>query len=298
MFHDVGGVQLEMIVTAELPFPRAYVFRGGGPGVARPPRLLAVAVLPGGEPPLRGQCLAYVIRHPSAGTLLVDTGFHPDARADLRKDFGLAMGLFFRGLKPAETPYDEQLRELGVEPGEVERAIMTHLHVDHTSGMRLLPRARFICTRPEWKAARGRGVSARGFVSHHLPPESRTELIDFEADGEPYGPFTRTVDLLGDGTVRLVSTPGHTPGHMSVLVCVEGGGQVLIVGDAAYTLRSIREQVLPLLTADDDAYRSSLAELKAFSEEEPDAVLVPTHDPDAWRQLSGAGSDARVRAGA
>ena len=124
------------------------------------------------------------------------------------------------------------------------------------------------------------------------------ELIDFEAEGEPYGPFTRTVDLLGDGSVRLVSTPGHTPGHMSVLVRAEGERHVLIVGDAAYTLRSVREQVLPLLTAGDEAYRNSLAELKAFSEQEPDAVLVPTHDPDAWRQLSGAGSDARVRAGA
>jgi glyoxylase-like metal-dependent hydrolase (beta-lactamase superfamily II) len=60
---------------------------------------------------------------------------------------------------------------------------------------------------------------------------------------------------------------------------------VLVVGDAAYTLRSIHEQVLPMRTADDDASLRSLRELKAFTEQAPDAVIVPTHDPDAWRQL-------------
>ncbi|GAC1318455.1 MAG: hypothetical protein NVSMB25_07900 [Thermoleophilaceae bacterium] len=59
------------------------------------------------------------------------------------------MSLLFRGLRPAEAPYDEQLRALSIDPADVERVIMTHLHVDHTSGMRLLPRAEFTCARAE-----------------------------------------------------------------------------------------------------------------------------------------------------
>ena len=151
--------------------------------------------------------------------------------------------------------------------------------------MRLLANANFICSNVEWRSAHGRFASGRGYVAHHLPPEERMTLLDFERDGEPIGPFRRSLDLLGDGTIRLLFTPGHTKGHMSVLVCLTDGSRVLLVGDAAYTLRSIREQLLPMLTDDDEASKRSLRELKEFSERDPGAILVPTHDPVAWQSL-------------
>jgi glyoxylase-like metal-dependent hydrolase (beta-lactamase superfamily II) len=235
------------------------------------------------------------VRHPEAGTILVDTGFHRDAKTSLRGDFGTTMGLVFRSLRPADEPYEEQLARCGVDPAAVERVVMTHLHVDHTSGMRLLPNARFLCDAVEWRAANATGASVRGYVGKHLPPESRVDLVDFEADGQPHGPFARTIDLLGDGSVRLISTPGHTPGHLSVLLRARGDAPVLLVGDAVYTLRSMREEILPLLTAGDEAYRRSLRELKAFAEDEPEAILVPSHDPSAWRELHSPPRPARVR---
>jgi glyoxylase-like metal-dependent hydrolase (beta-lactamase superfamily II) len=274
-------VDIDAIVTAEITMPEGYTFRAEEAG--RLGRLLT-ALRSSGDP-LRAPCLAYVVRHPTVGTFVIDTGLHPDAARDLRRDFGLPLSLVFRGLRAAEEPFDRQLRSRDVDPASVERVIMTHLHVDHTSGMRLLPRAEFTCAREEWAATRGRFPAARGYVPRHLPQESRMRLVDFAAAGEPHGPFSRTIDLLGDGSVRLVWTPGHTAGHMSVLLRPAEGRTVLVVGDAAYTLRSIREQILPMLTADDDAAMRSLRELKAFAENEPDALLVPTHDPDAWREL-------------
>jgi glyoxylase-like metal-dependent hydrolase (beta-lactamase superfamily II) len=259
------------IKTADLALPRAYAYRPRRAG-----ELTGV---------MRSQCLAFAIRHPEAGTILVDTGMHADASRSLREDFGIRMSLLFRTLRPAPQPFDEQLRALGIDPAEVEQVVMTHLHVDHTSGMRLLPSAEFVCSRAEWEAATGRGAGGKGFTQHHLPPANRMRLLDLDRDGEPYGPFAKTIDLLGDGTIRLVSTPGHTPGHLSVLL---PGIDVLLVGDAAYTLESIARQRLPLLTAGDGRYRRSLAELKAFTERHPDATLVPTHDPGAWHALRGA----------
>jgi glyoxylase-like metal-dependent hydrolase (beta-lactamase superfamily II) len=242
------------------------------------------ALRPGGEV-LRSPCLAYAVRHPSAGTILIDTGMHPDTREHLRRDFGVAMGLLFRNLRPAHEPFDAQLRALGIEPRNVERVIMTHLHVDHTSGMRLLPKAEFVCSREEWAATRGRFVAAKGYVPHHLPPETRMQLLDFDRDGEPYATFAKTIDLLGDGTIRLVSTTGHTVGHMSVLLRLTHAHQVLVIGDAAYTLRNINEEILPMLTVDDEAALRSMREIKAFAEHEPEAILVPSHDPSAWHEL-------------
>src|SRR5213080_2008783 len=143
-------VDVEVIVTGNVPMPHAYVFRPEG---GNPLLRAAQVFLPGGGETVKAACLAYVLRHSSAGTILIDTGFHRDASTSPRKDFGTFMGLVARGVRPAGTPYDERLRELGVEPREVERVIMTHLHFDHTSGMRLLPNATFVTTRREWKAA-------------------------------------------------------------------------------------------------------------------------------------------------
>ena len=274
-------VTADVIVTAWLRMPEGYVFRPEGGN-----RLTHVAgvLRPGGET-LRGPCLAYVVRHPDAGTILIDTGLHPDALANLRGDFGLRMGLVFRAIR-GDAPFDEQLRERGVEAREVEHVVMTHLHVDHTSAMRLLPNAAFTCARTEWEAANASGSGGKGYVPRHLPEESRMRLVDFDREGSRHGEFAQTIDLLGDGSIRLVSTPGHSAGHMSVLLRLDDGRELLVVGDAAYTLRSIEEQRLPLLTAGDRAYRDSLRELKAYAEANPDAVLIPTHDPDAWRSLA------------
>jgi N-acyl homoserine lactone hydrolase len=271
-------VQVDAIVTGELPMPPGYVYREGDNRALQ----FAAALRPRREP-LPSQCLAFVIRHPEAGPILVDTGMHPDALEDLRGDFGPLMGLVFRTLRPA-GPFDAQLRALGVDPAAVTRVVMTHLHVDHTSAMRLLPNAEFVCAREEWDAATAPRASRAGYVRHHLPDRQRMRLLEFGDAGEPHGPFDRTIDLLGDGSLRLLSTPGHTRGHLSVLLDAER--PVLLVGDAAYTLRSIDEQRLPLLSADDDRARDSLRQLKAYADARPDATLVPTHDPEAWRALA------------
>jgi N-acyl homoserine lactone hydrolase len=274
------GVGLTVIKTGEVPIPPGYVFRAERNAITRLRAGLTV-----GSDAVISPCLAFVIEHPSAGHILVDTGFSPEASTSLRRHFGLPMALLFRALRPAASPFDAQLRDLGVDPAGVDSVVMTHLHVDHTSGMRLLPKARFTIARPEWQAAGSRLSTARGYQPDHLPSEDRLELVDPERDGEPFGPFHRSLDLLGDGTIRLLSTPGHASGHKSILVRRIDGRPVLLVGDAAYTLRSIREELLPMVTVDDVASRRSLRELKAFMDEEPSAIVVPTHDPEAWRSL-------------
>ncbi len=137
----------------------------------------------------------------------------------------------------------------------------------------------------QWLATRRRFAAGKGYVRHHLPSESRMRLLDLDRDGEPYATFAKTIDLLGDGTVRIISTPGHTVGHMSVLLRVAGDRRVLVVGDAAYTLRNIREEILPLLTADDEASVQSVREIRTFSGGGPEAILVPSQDPSAWHEL-------------
>jgi N-acyl homoserine lactone hydrolase len=274
------AVEIDVMVGGEIPVPYGYIFRPGGSALAR----LGALVRPAEW--LRMPLLAFAVRHPVAGPILIDTGLHPDASQDLRGEYGPLLSLLFRKLRPADQTFEQQLRELGIEPGEVKLAVMTHLHVDHTGGMRLLPEAEFVCSRAEWGAASGRSAVRGGYASRHLPHASRMRFVDFDRDGEPHGPFRRTVDLLGDGSIRLLSTPGHTRGHLSVLLQLPRGRQVLLIGDAAYTLRSIREEILPLLTVSDRLYLRSLREIRAYADADPDARLVPFHDPVAWQALA------------
>jgi N-acyl homoserine lactone hydrolase len=160
---------------------------------------------------------------------------------------------------------------------------MTHLHVDHTSGMPEFGRATFICTESEWSAAQGRMAVLNGYVKRHLPDPTRIQRLDF-SEGVAHGPFSRTLDLFGDGSVRLIDTPGHTPGHMSVLVRLSKG-EALLAGDAIYTLRSLRESLISWRTADDDLFHSSLRELRAFAEQNPGAPIIPTHDASVWDEV-------------
>jgi N-acyl homoserine lactone hydrolase len=274
-------MKVEVLLGGTIVAPSGYVFRRGG-GASMPRRLLDL-VRPSG-PPVPMPVLSYVVRHPGEGTFLIDTGLHRDAHESVRRDYGGPLGAVFRNLRPAGAAFDVQLRERDVDPASVDLVVMTHLHVDHTSGMRLLPNAHFVCARAEWEVATGRGAARGGYATHHLPDSPRMRLLDLAA-GTPYGVFDRTVDLFGDGSVRLLSTPGHTRGHLSVLLEGAEDGPLLIAGDAAYTLRSIEEQILPAFTAGDDRYRASLARLHDYSEDHPDATIVPTHDPDAWREI-------------
>ncbi len=282
-------VELEVIWVGDTRAPQAWIFRPPAEGPLARLNAAGALVRPGG-PSLPLPLLSFVVRHPTQGTILVDTGLHPDATQSLRRDYGLANGVLFRSLRPAPHDFAAQLRSLGIEPAQVQRVVMTHLHVDHTSGMRLLPAAEFVCTQAEWAAARAPRAALNGYAPQHLPPASRMRLVDFD-EGAAHGPFSRTIDLLGDGSVRLVSTPGHTRGHMSVLLRL-AERPVLVVGDAVYTLRSLEEEILSFRTVDDELYRRSLREVKAYAQAEPSAALIPTHDQDAWRAYASAPTPA------
>lgn len=228
---------------------------------------------------------AFLIEHPTAGPVLVDTGFHPVVASNSVKNLGVVNGTFFKGLKlEQDETAPAQLRALGIAPGDVRHVVMTHLHGDHTSAMSEFPNATFVTTYAEWKAARGPLGAWSGYVRGHLPALSSVRFVDF-MDAGPWEGLSRTIDLLGDGAIRLVSTPGHTIDHLSVLV-ESDAGPVFLLGDAAYTLRNINDDVVPWRTASDESYRGTLAELRRFAAAHPETPLIPTHDPEVWDRIA------------
>ncbi|MEA2375917.1 MAG: N-acyl homoserine lactone hydrolase [Thermoleophilaceae bacterium] len=290
---DAQTVRLELLWCADSLAPPGWFYAASG--TTAPLRAMGVGVDKSAM--LSAPIGAYLVRHPEAGPFLVDTGVHPSVATDLRGNFGRLNAIVFSSLRttPQRTAA-AQIARRGVAAADVELVVMTHLHVDHASGMSEFPRAEFVCSRREWAAAHSRLAPIAGYHRAQLPPGERVRTIDFDGPAvQPHGPFSRTLDLLGDGSVRLVSTPGHTVGHLSVLLQLDGR-QVLVVGDALYTLRNMHEDLKPQRVVDDQAYDRSVAELRAFAAERPDALLIPTHDAGVWERLYGHAARDEPRA--
>ena len=134
-----------------------------------------------------------------------------------------------------------------------------------------LPDATFLVERREWEAAARDGFRD-GYHRPHFDPALRWRAIDVEPDA----------DLFGDGSVRLLHTPGHTRGHLSLLLRLESGERLLLTADAAYAQRTLDERLLSLFCVDDDDYLASLDRLIALSREADHVVCG--HDPDGLRR--------------
>jgi N-acyl homoserine lactone hydrolase len=102
---------------------------------------------------------------------------------------------------------------------------------------------------------------------------------------ESFAGFGRSFDLFGDGSVRCVYTPGHTLGHLSVVVRLRER-EVLLTGDAIYPRQNLDEMRLPHRTADDHHYERSLRKLRRYATETPGALIVPSHDWEVWQGLN------------
>jgi glyoxylase-like metal-dependent hydrolase (beta-lactamase superfamily II) len=229
--------------------------------------------------------VAFLLEHPEAGRVLIDTGLHASVAVKPVESLGRVGTLVFRNIQmdPSQA-VPAQLRELGIEPRDVRTVVMTHLHIDHASGISEFPDATFVVSRAEWEAATSQG-QLHGYVTRQFDHAFNYRLIDFDgADTSSFAGFARSFDLFGDGSVRVVYTPGHTLGHMSVVVRT-AGGEVLVAGDAIHMRRNLDDTHLPHRTEDDHLYRRSLREMQQYVRETPDALVIPGHDWDAWQAL-------------
>ena len=206
-----------MVERAALPSASLTVYEVGTGHLS--PRLVYGT---GGEP-VPVVIYAYVLDHPTAGRVVIDPGYGRRAAADpgevpgrfAARSTGLVMG----------APLAEQ-----IDPASVSRLYVTHMHVDHGSGIEDFPGATVHIVPEEWD-----------FGGRHRRIQATIPLVGMEhidtapltfADG-PYGPFEAHADVFGDGVLIALPTPGHTPGHTSFLVNLPGGS-FLLTGDAAW----------------------------------------------------------------
>ena len=231
-------------------------------------------------------CPAFLIRHPTAGALLVDTGLHPSVAAKPQANLGRLVTRYARPRLDPEEALPAQLRARGVDPRGIGLVVMTHLHVDHASGMAEFPRATFVVAGAEWRdATSGERPLLRGYRPAHYDYVFDYRTIGYDREGiASYATFGRTFDLFGDGSVRLAYTPGHSAGHQSV-ICHLRERDLVIAGDAIYTHGQLESAPLPPRPFDPHTFRRSLQELRLFHQRYPQAAIIPGHDTELWPTL-------------
>ena len=184
-----------------------------------------------------------------------------------------------------EQALREQLLERGIGHRDVAVVVMTHLHYDHASGVSEFPDATFVLSRAEWEAGSHGAQMRNGYIRSQFDFPFDWRTVDYEAaDVDAHRTFGRAVDLFGDGSVRLLFTPGHTAGHQSVLLRLSDR-EALLTADAAYLERTISGEAEPLVVDDRHRFVRSLGEIRRWVGQTPDALVITGHDRELWSRL-------------
>ena len=212
---------------------------------------------------------AYLIEHPQ-GLVLFDSGLHSDTRVDAEKKLGFLAKLFEVHFGAGEA-VAERLEARGFDPARVTHLVTSHLHFDHAGGHAQIPNARLVVQRREWEAGRTPELMKKnGYDPRDYDLGHPLEL----ADGE--------LDLFGDGRLVCLPTYGHTAGHQSLRVRLDGG-DIILTADACYFRRTLEEMNLPPVVHDPQQMTDSLRRLAALRAS--GARLFFGHDPELWATL-------------
>lgn len=225
----------------------------------------------------------YYIEHPK-GKILVDTGWSrlmsPDGKEDKSaqiRQLGLFLYMLNQGYTPEGKAVDEQLKVLGVETRDLDFVILTHLDCDHACGLHQVADAkRILVSRDEMRYARKPTPVNRVRYKKRWWKGIPLTLFDWNSSD---GPFSRSYDLFGDGSVCLINIPGHCAGLCAVKITGADGRYVLLDADGAYSSRSWQEMVLPGIAGDRQKQIQSLEWIRQMSMDERCIESLATHDP-------------------
>lgn len=206
----------------------------------------------------------YLIHHSSEGYLLWDTGITDRLAGRPDGQNVPAIG---------QTWYRKQslvaaLAALGVKPADVRYVAVSHVHPDHVGNVDEFPDSTLIIQKAEWDYA-------MTLPRKPFNPDRKVEPIDGDKD------------LFGDGSVTALSTPGHTPGHQSLLVHLQKTGYVVLSGDAVHFQSNWDNRRVPSFNYNSE---QSLASMEKIAR-----ILSEKH-AQLWINHDKPSSDARRHA--
>lgn len=219
----------------------------------------------------------WILDHPK-GLVVIDTGNNV-AVADGNCKSHWVVGLcdFLKpSLKRADV-IDMQLRKLGYSVDQVKVVITSHSHLDHIGNIEMFPKAIHVIQKKELYQAWWPETFQRGGAHVLADYDQARDFNYLELDGD--------YDLFGDGTLVVLSTPGHTLGNQSVKVKLPQTGTIIISQDAIWMKENLEGYPAGLNYSVLD-YQKSLNRLKLMRDLENAQLFMP-HDGDQYSRMGG-----------
>jgi len=263
----VPGVSVEVIDTARVATQHGFSVRGA-PLTA----------------PLTSAMVAVLVRHPD-GPILVDAGMSGDGVAHVDTVPWLMQVII--DLELSQSVVDG-LAGAGLAPGDLRGVLLTHSHWDHVSGLEDLPGVPAWLTEEEEAYAR---THPDGELFRQLDAARPIEVRTLRLEDGPYGPFSASFDVYGDGSVVAVPMPGHSPGSVGVFVNLPDGRRLLFIGDTAWAEEGVAWPAHKpwlsrrMVDKDADEVAAQLVQLHRLVDQHPELVVVPAHDERVHARL-------------
>ena len=203
----------------------------------------------------------YLIRH-GQDWMLWDSGFADALAATPEGVVGN------RGMRVMRTKtLGSQLAELGVAPEQIKHLAFSHSHADHVGNANLFTAATLYIQQAEYDAAFGAEAAKFGFQPANYEKLRASTMVKLNGDH----------DVFGDGSVRILSTPGHTPGHQSLLVRLPKTGVVVLSGDLAHFGDNFASRRVPGFNFNADESRRSMDRIDTLVKAERGQLWI-NHD--------------------
>lgn len=263
--RTLPAVSLAIVKTAESPSLEALFYRGGS-----------------WFKPRVGAHSAVWVKHPK-GNLLFDTGFG----ANIDRQFSEGMPFWqkpfmaYKNHHAARTLLADEFKN-----NPLSKIILSHLHWDHASGIKDFPGVEVWTTQQEYDSATDPNAPDGVYIpSQYTGGAINWRFIQFNPVA--YENFAQSLDVYRDGSVVLVSLPGHAAGAIGMFVNLPSGKRFFFSGDTTWTLEGFQVPAHKfwaaswLVDQDADETERTILKVRHLMHEYPQMLVVPTHDDKA-----------------
>ncbi len=278
---------VEIVNSRRVKSMRMEVFRAGGIKV----RGEAVSSLKSYHSKIELDVPVFLIRHSSAGLMLVGTGLSPKKQRRRENLLDAFLPYAFKYRLKRKEDIVTQLARSGVAVDEIKWIFLPYLDIDTAGMLEAFPEATVVASRAEWEYRRSMesAVKSSNFLDPSvLEKTAKMQLADVGL-APAFGSFENGLDFFGDGSLFLVSLPGRTPGNMGLWANLDEG-PVFMTGGATYVVDNYLDLALPVkgkLKDLKDYWRSlhiirtmrkAMPRLQIFAGSDLSSLAVPIRD--------------------